>query len=118
MDAVFNIGRTAFVVEALRTGDLELLGKVMDDRLHQPYRLKLIPGGEAVFMSARRAGAAAVALSGAGPTIIAFCPPDGEPGMTQSIAMAMVDAFDRAGVLSRRFVLSSTMVGAHVITAG
>ncbi|MDD5370038.1 MAG: homoserine kinase, partial [Anaerolineaceae bacterium] len=46
-DAVFNIGRAALVVEALRAGDLELLGNVMHDRLHQPYRLRLIPGAGA-----------------------------------------------------------------------
>ncbi|HUG33446.1 MAG TPA: homoserine kinase, partial [Anaerolineales bacterium] len=37
-NAVHNISRTALVVEALRSGDYELLGKIMDDRLHQPYR--------------------------------------------------------------------------------
>ncbi|OQY87623.1 MAG: homoserine kinase, partial [Anaerolineae bacterium UTCFX1] len=42
-NAIHNISRTALVVEALRNGDLELLGKVMTDKLHQPYRLKLIP---------------------------------------------------------------------------
>ena len=32
-----NLGRTALVVDALRTADFELLGKVMQDRLHQAY---------------------------------------------------------------------------------
>ena len=42
-DAVFNLGRTPLVVEALRTGDFELLGQVMDDRLHQANRLQADP---------------------------------------------------------------------------
>ena len=44
VDAVFNLQRTPLVVEALRTGDYELLSQVMDDRLHQASRLKRIPG--------------------------------------------------------------------------
>ncbi len=43
-DAIHNISRAVLVTEALRTGDLELLGIAMKDKLHQPYRLPLIPG--------------------------------------------------------------------------
>jgi homoserine kinase len=71
-DAVFNIGRAALVVDALRSGNLDLLGQVMEDRLHQPYRLGLIPGGKRALLAARSAGAAAAALSGAGPSLAAF----------------------------------------------
>jgi homoserine kinase len=71
-DAIFNIGRAALVVAALRDGDLDLLQKVMEDRIHQPYRLKHISGGMSAYKTARRFGAAA--LSGAGPSIIAFVP--------------------------------------------
>jgi homoserine kinase len=71
-DAVYNIGRTTLVVDALRSGDLELLQKVMDDRIHQTYRLKHIAGGLSAYKIAQQFGAAA--LSGAGPSIIAFVP--------------------------------------------
>ena len=71
-NAIHNISRTALVVEALRVGDLELLSKVMTDKLHQPYRLKLIPGAVSAMNAAKEAGASAVALSGAGPSVIAF----------------------------------------------
>ncbi len=107
-EAVFNIGRTALVVEALRTGDLELLQSAMDDRLHQPYRLKLIPGGEDALLAARQAGAAA-ALSGAGPGLIAFTHKDAAP-----IAAAMAAAFARVGVLARSYSLGIAMCGARV----
>ena len=113
MDAVFNIGRAAFVVEALRSGDLDLLGKVMEDRLHQPYRLKLIPGAEAAFAAARRAGAAAVALAGAGPTIIAFCAASEDPVKVHAVASAMANAFDRSGILARRLVLTLSERGSY-----
>jgi homoserine kinase len=106
-DAVFNSARTPLVVEALRTGDLELLGKVMDDRLHQPYRLPLIPGALEALRAAREAGAAAAAISGAGPSLIAFCP--GDPGVARE---AMAAAFARAGVEARTFDLVATSLGA------
>src|SRR5512139_1319125 len=48
-DAIYNISRAVLVTEALRTGDLELLGIAMKDSLHQPYRLPLIPGAIAAL---------------------------------------------------------------------
>jgi homoserine kinase len=71
-DAIHNISRAVMVTEALRAGDLDLLGRSMTDALHQPYRLPLIPGAQAALDAAKESGAAAVALSGAGPSLIAF----------------------------------------------
>ena len=107
-DAVFNLGRTALVVEALRTGDLELLGQAMQDRLHQPYRLKLIPGAEAALAAARQAGAAAAALSGAGPGVVAF-----GRGSLEPVSQAMLGAFAAAGLPARAWILTVTPQGAH-----
>ena len=64
--------RAVLITEAFRTGDLDLLGQAMSDALHQPYRLPLIPGASEAMKAAKEAGAAAVALSGAGPSLIAF----------------------------------------------
>lgn len=94
-DAVFNLGRTALVVEALRAGNLDLLGQVMDDRLHQPFRLPLFPGVREAFDAARGAGAAAVAISGAGPGAIAFT--DNEQTAQNSVT-AMEAAFYAVGL--------------------
>lgn len=107
-DAVFNIGHTALVIEALRNGDLSLLQKAMQDRLHQPYRLKLIPGAADAFQAAQQAGASAVALSGAGPGLVAFC-----AGRSSEIASAMLTAFEQAGIGARTFILKTTTKGAE-----
>lgn len=109
-DAIYNISRSVLVVEALRTGDLEMLGKAMDDRIHQPYRLPLIPGALAAMEAARRAGAAAVALSGAGPSLIAFSA-DWDP----AIGEAMRREFERAGLRARVFHLRVSERGARVV---
>jgi homoserine kinase len=108
-DAVYNLGRTALVVEALRSGDLALLGKAMRDRLHQPYRLNLIPGAEQALQAACQAGAAAAAISGAGPSLIAFPVAEGEP-----VAASMAAAFEQAGQKTRSMMLFTTPQGAAV----
>jgi homoserine kinase len=109
-NAIHNISRVVLVVEALRTGELDLLGKAMTDTLHQPYRLKLIPGAASAMEAAREAGAAAVALSGAGPSLIAF-------SRTESgIGESMKRAFESSGLRARVFSLGVSSEGASIQT--
>jgi homoserine kinase len=108
-DAIYNISRAVLVTEALRTGDLDLLGKAMTDALHQPYRIPLIPGAQAAMDAAHHAGAGAVALSGAGPSLIAFSSKP-EP----AIGQAMKRAFEAAGLTARTFELGTSNEGAEV----
>jgi homoserine kinase len=108
-DAVYNLGRVGLVIEALRAGDMQLLVAVMDDRLHQPYRLPLISGAAGAIAAARRMGAAA-AISGAGPSVIAFSRED-----PASIGKAMVAEFQQAGIRARAFHLQTTNQGAQVL---
>ncbi len=110
-NAVHNISRTALVVEAFRSGDLNLLGKAMTDKLHQPYRLKLIPGAQSAMEAAKAAGAGAVALSGAGPGVIAFS--TGESAAGES----MRRAFEAAGLEARIFHLRVSSRGAEIKSA-
>jgi homoserine kinase len=113
--AAANIGRAAMVVEALRSGDSDLLRAAVQDGLHQPFRLPLIPGaGEAIEM-ALQAGAAAAALSGAGPGVIAFLPP-GNPEFEAQVQAAMLSVFERRGVPARGFLLPTSQLGAAAET--
>jgi len=112
-DAVFNIGRALFTVQALTQGDYDLLRFAMADRLHQPYRKALIPGFDAVVMEARKAGAAAVALSGAGPALVAFA-----PDRHWDIAAAMKAAFEANSLACRTFVLPVDRQGVQVQMSG
>ena len=97
-DAVFNIGQSVLVTEAFRRGDAGLLALAFQDRLHQPYRLPLIPGAEAALAAALQAGAVAAGLSGAGPGLIAFAPQEDD---ATPIAEAMVAAFQQNGIAAR-----------------
>jgi homoserine kinase len=110
-DAAFNIGRTALTIEALRSGDFELMAQAIDDRIHQPYRKRLIPGYEQARQSALQAGAAAVVLSGAGPGLIALTP-DGHDRVSE----AMLEGFRSQGLTARSYVLRPTATGAQIRT--
>ena len=98
-DAVYNLGHALFTVQALTTGDEALLRWAVGDRLHQPYRQRLIPGYATVAAEARKAGATAVALSGAGPSLVAFA-----PARHAEIAAAMQAGFQVNGLASHTFV--------------
>lgn len=109
-DAVFNIGRSLQTLEALRTGDVAALSTSMQDRLHQPYRLPLIPGAAEAIAAAQAAGAAA-ALSGAGPSVIAFV----EEGREKAITESLRASFAERGIKTRLYLLNSIPQGASVI---
>ncbi|WDL95438.1 homoserine kinase [Alicyclobacillus sp. ALC3] len=72
-DAVFNIAQASRLTLALCTGNLELLRGGFSDRLHEPYRRSLVPGYDDVRHAALRSGALALTLSGAGPSLLAWC---------------------------------------------
>jgi homoserine kinase len=109
VDSIYNIGRTALVVDALRNGDLDLLQKVMDDRIHQPYRLKHISGGLSAYKKAKQFGAAA--LSGAGPSIIAFVPPENAERAKADIQ----SVFEERGIETRGIITKPGSTGVHCI---
>lgn len=69
-DAVFNIGRATMTYLALTKGLPELIGTSVNDRLHEPYRKKLIEHFKEVSRTAKRMGSLNSYLSGAGPTIM------------------------------------------------
>lgn len=108
-DAVFNIGRAMLVAEALRNGDDDLLARAMGDRIHEPYRIPLIPGAAHARQAALSHGAIAVSLSGAGPGLLAYARERHE-----AIGQAMQDAFHHAGLSARYWVLDASPQGAEI----
>lgn len=109
-DAVFNVGRASLMVTALLSGRFDLLAVACDDRLHQPYRSRLIPGLPEVVAAARAAGAAAAFLSGAGPSVVAMIESGKQsPG---AVGRAMTDAFMSHGVHARTLVAGGARYGA------
>ena len=79
----------------------------MEDALHQPYRSPLIPGFQDVVSAASRAGALGAALSGAGPSVLAFA----EKGNAGPVAVAMGDAFRSHDIECKTIITKGTSDG-------
>jgi homoserine kinase len=69
-DAVFNVAHASLLVLGLARGDLDLVARGLDDRLHQPPRAPLYPQSAALLSRARELGALGATISGAGPTVL------------------------------------------------
>ena len=71
-DAVHNLQRSAVFIAALAQQRYDLFWEAMRDRLHQPRRESLVPGLAEALALQRMPGLLGVALSGAGPSIVAL----------------------------------------------
>lgn len=70
-DAIFNAKRLAMFVDAVHTHDSELMKLALQDRLHQPYRMKLVPGLDKIINNLRHYdNVLGCILSGAGSSIL------------------------------------------------
>jgi len=107
-DVVFNIQRATLLAASLATGDLHALRVATGDRVHQPYRAPLVPGFDEMLRFSLP-GLYAIALSGAGPSVIALV-----HGESEAIGNAMRGAFAREGIDSDVFHLGISTRGATV----
>jgi homoserine kinase len=71
-DAVHNVAHAALLTLGLARGDWELVGRGLDDRLHQPHRAHLYPRSAELVRDARALGALGATISGAGPTVLVW----------------------------------------------
>ena len=110
-DAIYNISRSSLLVASIATGKLDMLPLAMKDKLHQPYRSTLIPGFNDVVEAATSAGALSIALSGAGPTIAAYC-----LNNMDQVGNRMQEAFNQHGIPCKIKVLGADLDGATVWT--
>jgi homoserine kinase len=88
-------GHLALVLTGLATADRELIAAGLNDVLIEPRRARLIPGLAAVKRAALDAGALGACISGAGPSVFAWC--WGEVDARQA-ADVMRTAFKAAGL--------------------
>lgn len=107
-EAVLASSRANLLTAAFFTGKWELLTMAMRDCFHQPYRAPLIPGMERVLREATQNGAWGAALSGAGPTVIAFA------RETEPLVTFMREAYEQAGTPVNIEVLKPWPKGATV----
>jgi homoserine kinase len=110
-DAAGQVGRGALLATAIMTSDAGLLRRAMDDRLHQPYRLPLLPGAAALISDAYQRGAAGAALSGAGPSVLAICD-------SPAVAHSVEKSWNASGLPGMATRLRFDTAGARLAHAG
>lgn len=111
-DAVEQWGDTGALVHALHSGDWELLGDAMVDRVAEPARTPNIPALVELRGAALDAGAVACGISGSGPSVFALC--RGRP-VAEQVGRAMVRALKlHAGTDGRLYISGVAEGGARV----
>lgn len=108
-DAVENMKRTALITSVFATGEYALLRGLFEDRLHQPYRKKLIPMLDEVITAGVEAGALAGWLSGSGSSIMCLT-----EQRERAVADTMGKVFTKLGIRCDTHILNADNDGTRV----
>jgi homoserine kinase len=108
--AIHHSANVAAFVAACYSGDLDALGRCIEDPLAEPARIHLIPGGAPALGAMRAAGALGASLSGSGPTLFALCR---SLEIAADAARAGVEALAAAGVNASSFLSRADCPGAR-----
>jgi homoserine kinase len=109
---VHNVSNASTIVAGFMSKDIEMIAKGIDDVIVEPARKHLIPGYDEVKRKATKAGALAVTISGAGPSIISFLKSNKDG---KEVAEAMVAGFKQAKIESMT-VICHPSTGAKVVS--
>jgi homoserine kinase len=110
-DVVWQCANLAGFLTACYTNDLEMMREAFDDVVIEPQRQALIPGFKSVKQAALGAGALGCSISGAGPTVFAWC----EVDKAEAIRTAMVGAFAEHKLSSDAWISAIEPTGARLI---
>ena len=110
---VHNISGATTIVAGFALSDVETIARGIDDVIIESARKHLIPGYNEVKQEAISAGALAVTISGAGPSMIAFLKTSKN---AKKVAAAMAIGFEEADVESKTLVCRPCK-GAHLLAA-
>ncbi len=94
-DAVHNISATGLLIAGLAKHE-DFVAMAMDDTLHQPYRMDLLPFARPLLALMRDAGAAGSCWSGAGSTMLGLATEE-VAGNVANAALRYLDDHDIAG---------------------
>ena len=93
-DVVWQTANLAGFLAGCYTNDLPLIREAFEDVMIEPQRANLIPGFPAAKRAALAAGALGCSISGAGPSVFAWC----EEGHAEAVRAAMLAAFRGEGL--------------------
>lgn len=112
-DAIFNAQRLAMFIQAVNTRDAELMKAALHDKLHQPYRMKLVPGLEKIMENLKHEdNVLGCVLSGAGPSILIISQKNGIDKIHAIVKETWADLNVKAEVMT----LPIEKLGAQIIT--
>ncbi len=89
-EIVYSLSRLPLLINAFLSGNATDLSVFLKDRIHHPYRTRLMPFYDDVEDFAYRNGAAGVALSGSGSTIVIIIPGNEQEGFRKSLLDIML----------------------------
>lgn len=110
-DVVWQTANLAGFLAGCYTNDLALIREAFEDVLIEPQRAKLIPGFRHAKRAALEAGALGCSISGAGPSVFAWC----EEGSAGAVREAMLGAFSGEGVDCDHWVAPIGGDGARIV---
>jgi homoserine kinase len=107
-DAIFNTAHLGLMIRGLETGNAEWLTAGLTDKIHQPYRQKLITGYADVESAVIAAGGYGMVISGAGPTLLAIT----TTARAEVVATAMKTAWETHNIQVQAQPLKVDLQGA------
>jgi homoserine kinase len=110
-DFVWQTANLAGFISGCYTSDLDMLRESFEDVVIEPQRAALIPGFSEVRQGALAAGAIGCSISGAGPTVFAWC----LDAQAAGVCAAMTQAFSRHGLASDPWITAVQTVGARIV---
>ena len=108
-DAVFNISRTALLVNSFNNNLNENLKLATEDKIHQPYRLKLIPGLDSIIEAGINSGALSSFLCGSGPAIMTIVKSN-----VSEISKNIMQKASDLNIQGQMILTKPTRLGAHL----
>jgi homoserine kinase len=110
-DVIWQQANLAGFLAGCFTGDLRLIRASLQDVLIEPQRKVLIPGFDRAKDAAVSEGALGCSISGAGPTVFAWC----EESRAEAVCRAIAQAFQCEGLASDRWISPVDEAGARVL---
>jgi len=110
-DFVWQTANLAGFISGCYTNDLDMLRESFEDVVIEPQRAALIPGFAAVRRAAMSAGALGCSISGAGPTVFAWC----VESHVLAVREALVVEFSHHGLECDHWTTALEPVGARVV---
>ena len=110
-DVIWQTANLAGFIAGCYTNDLAMIRDAFEDVIIEPQRQSLIPGFSVVKNAARNAGALGCSISGAGPTVFAWC----ESRDAEAIRDGMVRAFAEHELESDHWISATSLTGATIV---